>query len=103
MFESYLIQLDRKDLAESRKILLFIDQCLAHVKSTKCFSNIKITFHPTAHTTQPPLDLRIICAFKCHYRKLLLQKTVAGYIICSALHSTGLSIVNTHNSQELLC
>jgi hypothetical protein len=78
MFENYFTQLDRKVLAKSRKIFLFIDQCPPHMKITAFFSNIKVAFLPAAHTTQPqPLDLRIIHTFKCHYRKQLLQKTVA--------------------------
>jgi hypothetical protein len=45
-------QLDRKVLVESRKILLFIDQCPAHARSTTSFSNIKVAFLQAAHNHQ---------------------------------------------------
>jgi hypothetical protein len=41
-------------------------------------SNIKVIFLPAKGTSQPqPLDLGIIHAFKCHYRKQSIHKTVA--------------------------
>jgi hypothetical protein len=77
LFEDYLIHLDRKMGGKNRKILLFIDQCAAHPKNV-FLRNIEVVFLP-AHCTSTlqPLDLGIIHAFKFHYRKLLVRKTVA--------------------------
>jgi hypothetical protein len=64
--------------AKSRKCLLFINHCAAHQKNTSFLSNIKVIFLPAKCTSQlQPLDLGIIHAFKCHYRKQLIQRTVA--------------------------
>jgi hypothetical protein len=58
--------------------MLFIDQCTAHLKNTTFLSNIKVIFLPANRTSQlQPLSLGIICAVKCHYKKLLIWKTVA--------------------------
>jgi hypothetical protein len=60
------------------KILLFSDQCAANLKNTTFHRNIKVLFLPANGASQlQPLDLRIIHAFKSHYRKQLIQKTVA--------------------------
>jgi hypothetical protein len=60
------------------KILLFIVQYAARLKNITFLSNIKVAFHPTYCSSQlQPLDLGIIHAFKCHYRKQLIRKTVA--------------------------
>jgi hypothetical protein len=76
IFEDYLTQLDRKLGARNRKISLFIDQCTAHLKNTTFLSNN--VFLPAHCTGQlQPLDLGISHAFRCHYRKQLILKTVA--------------------------
>jgi hypothetical protein len=55
-----------------------IDQCAAHLKNTTFLSNIRIVFVPAKCTSHlQSVCLGIICAFKCHYRKHLIQKTVA--------------------------
>jgi hypothetical protein len=77
-FEDYVTQLDRKLGTRNGKILLFTDEFAANPKSTTFLSNIKDVFLPANCTNQlQPLDLGIIHAFKCHYRKQLIQKTVA--------------------------
>jgi hypothetical protein len=68
--EDFLTQLDRKLAAKSSKILLFIDQCAAHPKNTTFLNTNKVVFLPANCTSQlQPLDLGIIHASKCHYRK----------------------------------
>jgi hypothetical protein len=58
--------------------LLFIDQCAAHLKNTTLLSNITAVFLSGNCSNQlQPLDLGIIHAFNCHYRKQLIWKTVA--------------------------
>jgi hypothetical protein len=70
ILEHYLTQLDRKMCAKSRKILVFNDQCAADLKKTTFLRNIKVVFLPPNFTTQlQPLDLGIIRALKCSYRK----------------------------------
>jgi hypothetical protein len=78
IFEEYLIsQLDEKRSAKNLKTMLFIDQCAAHLKNTTSLSNIKVIFLPANCTSQlQPLSLGIICAVKCHYKTLLIWKTV---------------------------
>jgi hypothetical protein len=78
IFEDYHTQLGRKLGANNRKILHFIDQHAAHSKNTKLFRNIEVVFVPANCTSQlQPLDLGVIHAFKCHYTKQFIQKTVA--------------------------
>jgi hypothetical protein len=77
ILEDYLTQLDRKLGAKNHKILLFIDHCVAYRNNTIFLRNIKVVFLPDNCISQlEPLDLGIIHAFKCHYRKELIQ-TVA--------------------------
>jgi hypothetical protein len=59
-------------LGTPRKILFFIDQCAAYPKTPNFSTTSKMYC-----TSQLALDLGIIHAFKCHYRKQLIQKTVA--------------------------
>jgi hypothetical protein len=77
-FEDYVTQLDRKVGARNGKIFLFADEFAANPKNTTFHSNIKDVFLPANCTSQlQPLHLEIIQAFKCHYGKQLIQKTVA--------------------------
>jgi len=76
--EGLLVQLDRQTGAKNRKILLFIDQCAAHPRDTTTLKNITILFFPPKCTSHlQPLDMGIIHALKCQYRKQLIWKTVA--------------------------
>jgi hypothetical protein len=80
-----------QNIAKNHKILLFSDQCAAHLKNHIFISNIKVVFLPANYTTQPqPLNSGIIHAIKRHYRKQLIQKTAAmrngrllGCVVCS--------------------
>ena len=77
-FEEFLVQLDHQIVARNRKILLFIDQCAAHPRDTTALKNIKVIFFPPNCTSHlQPLDMRIIHAFKCQYRKQFIWKAAA--------------------------
>jgi hypothetical protein len=76
--EDYLTQLDRNLGPTNHKILLFIDHCAAHQRNTTFLCNIKAVFLPVKFTSQlQPLDLGVMHAFNCHYRKQLIQKTAS--------------------------
>jgi hypothetical protein len=58
--------------------MLFIDHCAAHLRNTTLLCNIKAVFLPAKCMSQlQPLDMGAMHAFKCHYRKQLIQKTAA--------------------------
>jgi hypothetical protein len=76
VFEDYLTQLDRKLGAQNHTVLIFVDQCGTYPKNTTFLSNSEIVFLPANCTSQlQPLDLEIIHAFKCCFRKQLIWKT----------------------------
>ena len=67
----------RKMSTKNTKILIFIDQHTAHLKNINVLSNIMVISMPANHISQLQiLDLGIIHAVKCNYRKFI-QKTVA--------------------------
>jgi hypothetical protein len=70
------------DAKNKKKILLIIVHCADHL-NTEFLRNIKVVFFPDNCSSQPqPLDLGIICAFKCSYRKQLMQETIAMMADC---------------------
>jgi len=65
-FEEFLVQLDCQRGAKNTKILLFMDQCVAHPRDTTALKNIKVTFLPPNCTSHLQLmDKGIIHTFKC--------------------------------------
>jgi hypothetical protein len=65
-------------MLKNYKILLFSNQCAANLKNTTFHRNMKVLFLPANGASQlQPLDLGIIHAFKSHYRKQLIWKTIA--------------------------
>jgi hypothetical protein len=98
--------------------LLFVDQSAPHPKTTTFLSNIQFAFLPANCTSQlQPSDFEIIHAFKYHYSKYLIRKTVAmvdGRLlqdaaqmkldVLSAIHFIAEAWrLITHYNQELLC
>ena len=75
--EEFLMHFDHQIGAKNRKILLFIDQCAAHPRDTIALKNIKVKFFPLNCTSHfQSLDMGIIHAFKCKYRKHIIRKAV---------------------------
>jgi hypothetical protein len=118
IFEDYLIKLDRKLGAKSRKIMHFIDQYAAHLLTTMSVRNINAYFSKLTVPGSYRLQiLGIIHAFKCHYKKQLIWKTShdRGRLLQHATHvkldvlsamliqSRSLETDNTHYNQEMLC
>lgn len=76
---SNLTGLNKQLFKQGRKILLLLDNVTSHHPILKeKFSNTRIIFLPKNTTSQlQPLDAGIIKNFKVHYRRLLLQHTLA--------------------------
>jgi len=79
IFEEFLVLLDCPGGgAKTQKILLFMDQCVAHQRDTTALKNIKVIFlTPNCTSHLQPLDIGIIHTFKCQYSKQLIRKAVA--------------------------
>ncbi|GBL80488.1 Tigger transposable element-derived protein 6 [Araneus ventricosus] len=76
IFENYLRKLDRQMRSQKRKILLFVDQCTAHIVDLK-LQNIRVEFFPANCTSKAQsCDLGILRSFKVHYRNQLLKNTL---------------------------
>ena len=72
--------------AQRRSVALLLDNAGCHPQELQGkYSNIKIVFLPPNTTSKlQPLDLGIICNFKSHYRRLLLQYVVSKIDSCSS-------------------
>ena len=79
ILDSFLSSFNSKMKSQGRSILLLLDNAGCHpVRLQGEYSNIKIVFLPPNTTSKlQPLDLGIICNFKIHYRRLLLQYVIA--------------------------
>jgi hypothetical protein len=76
--EHYPTHQERNDGAENCKISLFSEQCADHLENTTFLSNNKVVFVPDNCTSQlQPVYFGITHAFKCHYRRQVIQKTAA--------------------------
>ena len=71
--------LDRNVQLERRKIIVFLDNAPFYPETLQNnFQNIKVIFLQKCTTSRlQPLDLGIISAFKCKYRKRLLKYVVS--------------------------
>ncbi|CAG8722039.1 34525_t:CDS:2, partial [Gigaspora margarita] len=71
---------DRSMRCAHQKILLLLDNCLAHSVEGLNLRNVKVVFLPECTTAWlQPCDAGIIYSFKCYYRKLLLQNRIAAF------------------------
>lgn len=78
IFESWLLNLNKKFHRAKRTILLFIDNCTAH-NSVPSMTNVKVVFFPPNMTSVlQPMDQGVIKNFKHYYRRLVVQKFLAG-------------------------
>ncbi len=74
LFTDVMKTLDRKMMAQNRKIILFLDNATCHnlLPGTN-LSNIKLSFMPPNTTSLiQPLDQGIIRSFKAYYRRELV-------------------------------
>uniref|UniRef100_A0A3Q2XR58 HTH CENPB-type domain-containing protein n=1 Tax=Hippocampus comes TaxID=109280 RepID=A0A3Q2XR58_HIPCM len=72
IFLKWLHQLNNKMVIQNRKILLFMDNCGAHVPAT--LSNMKIIFFPPNTTSHlQPMDAGVIQNVKLQFRKSMLK------------------------------
>jgi len=76
LWNKWLKQFDEKLFMENRKIILFIDNCTAHVIVPISLKAITIKFLPTTSKLQP-LDHGIIQNFKIFYRKEVIRKIIS--------------------------
>ncbi|XP_044595847.1 tigger transposable element-derived protein 4-like [Cotesia glomerata] len=73
IFKSWLIKLDKDMHKQKKKIILFIDNCSAHV-DVPTLSNVKVIFLPANTTSKlQPLDQGIIHVFKRLYRREVVK------------------------------
>jgi hypothetical protein len=77
IFTTFLRPLDASMGAEGRRILLFVDNCAAHLQDMTFLRNVKVVQYPANCTSVlQPLDLGFIKSFKQLYRKRLVQTAV---------------------------
>uniref|UniRef100_A0A3Q2XZU1 HTH CENPB-type domain-containing protein n=1 Tax=Hippocampus comes TaxID=109280 RepID=A0A3Q2XZU1_HIPCM len=82
IFLKWLHQLNNKMVIQNRKILLFMDNCGAHVPAT--LSNMKIIFFPPNTTSHlQPMDAGVIQNVKLQYRKSMLKSILLNMDECN--------------------
>lgn len=77
VFEDFVRKLDKQMKTQKRKIILFVDQCTAHIDLK--LKNVRVEFFPANCTSklQPcDLEVMVIRSFKVAYGKRLVQKTL---------------------------
>ncbi|CAE1275072.1 unnamed protein product [Acanthosepion pharaonis] len=80
LFTDVMKTLDRKMIAQNRKIILFLDNATCHnlLPGTN-LSNIKLSFMPPNTTSLiQPLDQGITRSFKAYYRRELVRMQIAA-------------------------
>ena len=78
LFEEWVREIDRKFLAEKRKIALIVDNCPAHPKA-EGLNAIDLIFLPTNTTSKTqPMDQGIIRSLKARYRTKVIRKYIAA-------------------------
>lgn len=74
LFEKWLRQIDRRMKVANRHILLFLDNCIAHVR-VNGLTNTKLIFFPPNWTRKlQPADQGIIQNLKVLYRQTMIRK-----------------------------
>lgn len=74
LFEEWVRKIDRKVKAANRHILLFIDNCTAHVSVTG-LTNTRLIFSPPTCTSRlQPAGQGIIQNLKVYYRQAMIRK-----------------------------
>jgi hypothetical protein len=74
LFQEWLVQFNKAMKKMNRHVILLLDNATSHQAPTQ-LSNVRIHFLPPNMTSHiQPLDAGIINSFKCHYRKLQIQK-----------------------------
>lgn len=100
LFEDFLRKLDKKMRLQKRKIILFLDNCSAHLELQ--LKNVRVEFLPSNSTSQlQPLDLGIIRSFKSHYRKQLVRKSLL-FIDSGDLHDASTAKINVLEALNLI-
>ena len=79
LFTEWVRRLDRKFSRQSRKVLLFVDNCAAHPK-VQNLQAITLQFLPPNTTSHlQPMDQGVIMNMKVHYRKHLVKSLLHSY------------------------
>ena len=80
LFTDVMKTLDRKMIAQNRKIILFWDNAICHnLLAGTNLSNIKLSFMPPNTTSLiQPLDQGIIRSFKVYYRRELVRMQIVA-------------------------
>ncbi|KAK3753066.1 hypothetical protein QZH41_005505 [Actinostola sp. cb2023] len=76
LFEQWLRKIDRKMKAANRHILMFVDNCTAHVSVTELTNTRLIFFPPNCTSKLQPADQDIIQNLKVHYRKTMVREVL---------------------------
>uniref|UniRef100_A0A8C4RAS8 HTH CENPB-type domain-containing protein n=1 Tax=Eptatretus burgeri TaxID=7764 RepID=A0A8C4RAS8_EPTBU len=75
VFSLWLEKLNNKMQLQSRKIIVFLNECLVH--SVECLSNVKLAFIPSNITSSfQPFEIGIVRAVKKNYRKSLISHII---------------------------